>query len=251
MADCRRSMTNQALPQDEQGVDTATTTTMSVEDLVLVLPKAVPCLVFAGSVVLAIVRAIQGEPAWWSIPLTGGLYATVSMTVTYIVLFLGLSLRWLLCYGGICRLGRAAVNAIRSATCRRPQKPSSDDMIAACVSVGMCGFWNGIVWSVVFSACFTPNEYGGGYSWDPGVPVILLLFFLPFMLVGVSLLFYVIFAGPLYHLSYYLLCCCWFETGTAPVISPLDMTKLEKDDDETVATSRTYDESSSLPDSIV
>jgi hypothetical protein len=105
---------------------------------------------------------------------------------------------------------------------------------------------------MVFNICFIPNKYGGGgYSRDPDVPVFLLLFFLPFMLISVSLLFYFIFAGPLYHLSYYLLCCCCcFETGTAPgMISSLDMTKLEKDDDdddETVATNRTYDESSSI-----
>jgi hypothetical protein len=259
MVDCRRSRprTNQALPQDEQGVDAATTTrTMSELDLPMALVQAVPCLVFAGSVVYAIVLAIQGDPGWWGIPLMGMVVATVSTLVTYVVLMLGFVLRWLLCYGGICRIGRAAVNAIRSATCRRPQRPSSHDMIGSCMFVVICLFWNGITWSMVFNICFIPNKYGGGgYSRDPDVPVFLLLFFLPFMLISVSLLFYFIFAGPLYHLSYYLLCCCCcccFETGTAPgMISSLDMTKLEKDDDddddgETVATNRTYDESSSI-----
>eukprot|EP00978_Attheya_sp_CCMP212_P042448 scaffold258670_cov42-Attheya_sp.AAC.1 len=151
MVDCRRSRTHQALPQDEQGVLDAATTTMGVEDLALALAGIVPCLVFAGSVVYAIVLEIQGDPDWWWIPIMGMFYSTLSMFVTYSVLILGFGLRGLLCYGGICRLGRAAVNAIRSATSRRRQKPSSDDMIGACFVLFICLFWNGVIWSIVFN----------------------------------------------------------------------------------------------------
>eukprot|EP00550_Attheya_septentrionalis_P006403 CAMPEP_0198283524 /NCGR_PEP_ID=MMETSP1449-20131203/3093_1 /TAXON_ID=420275 /ORGANISM="Attheya septentrionalis, Strain CCMP2084" /LENGTH=228 /DNA_ID=CAMNT_0043980157 /DNA_START=186 /DNA_END=872 /DNA_ORIENTATION=+ len=228
---------------------------MGVEDLALALALALAGIVFAGSVVYAIVLEIQGDPVWWWIPLMGMFYSMMSMFVTYSVLILGFGLYGLLCYGGICRLGRAAVNAIRSATSRHRQKPSSDDMIGACFFLFFCLFWNGVIWSIVFNIFFIPNRYGDGYSWDPEGPgVELILFFLPFVLIGVTLLFYVIFAGPLYHLSYYLLCCCcWFETGTIPaIISSLDMmTKPKKDDDQTVATNQTDDESSSLLHNIV
>mmetsp|Transcript_9316 Transcript_9316/g.15482 ORF Transcript_9316/g.15482 Transcript_9316/m.15482 type:complete len:248 (+) Transcript_9316:138-881(+) len=226
---------NQVLPQqehdDEQG---APIQNVPSYDLIETLVKdVIPCLVFAGYVVLAIIQAIQGDPDYGFTILTGFFVAMLSVPVAAVVILLGAGMIWLLCCGGVYHLTIKACNAVRSTTCP-PPRPSPDDAIGACVIVGMCLFWNGITWFMVVNVFFVSKD-GLKYSLDPDVPIFLIVFFLPFVLIGVSVLLFCLFGGPLRHLSYYILCCCCCPSARTEIKAfDLEMTKLEGED-ETVA----------------
>jgi hypothetical protein len=203
----------------------------------LVLVSLIPCITLAGSVVWAVVQLIQGVPDWWVTLLLGLFAATMSAPVSGCVLLLLYGIIWLLCFGGVCELTNRAIVAGRSITCP-PPRPSSDDATGSCFVVGITLFWNTITWFMVFNLFFVSD--GGTYSLDPeGVPMVLVLFFLPFMMISISLLLFCLFGGPLRHLTYYLLCCCCrccpSAAGTRSTVET-EMTKLEKEDDDEEAT---------------
>lgn len=215
--------------------------------LFVALVGLIPFVVIAGSVVWSVVQLVQGVPDWWFTLLLGLVAATISAPVSGSVLLLLYGIIWLLCFGGFCELTNRAIVAGRSVKCP-PPRPSSDDAMGSCFVVGMTLFWNTITWIMVFNICFVSN--GGAYSLDPdGVPMVLVLFFTPFMLISIVMLYFCLFGGSLRHLSYYLLCCCCrccpSAAGTHSTVETEITKKLEKEDDDdeaTVATSRLSEE---------
>lgn len=168
------------------------------------IPAIIFLIVMGGYVIRAIWAFFHGNSDWWAYLLQGFLAGSLAIIAVLVLASLCLCVIWCTWGGGACFLLQSAWGFIRNARAYcPPPRPTYEEIQESCILTGMTVFVNSIVWSMVIGLFFSSSND----NYDEGPPWGLVIFFVPFVLLSLGLVFVWVFKGPLYHFSFYPIYC--------------------------------------------